>query len=134
MIRIILITGLVLVMVYALSQRSKSRHLADAMSALSLIGIALVFFPEVTNSIAEKVGVGRGADLVLYCFILISLAAVFNIHLRIRSFNESITELARSIAISSAIKPASQEAARSNRVADLALQQRTTTAGLNERI
>ena len=134
MIRIILITGLVLVMVYALSQRSKSRHLADAMSALSLIGIALVFFPEVTNSIAEKVGVGRGADLVLYCFILISLAAVFNIHLRIRSFNESITELARSIAISSAIKPASQEAARSNRVADLALQQPTTTAGLNERI
>jgi len=103
------------VFAYALSQRRRSVPISVAIMAISLGGIVLVLFPEVTTRVAHAVGVGRGADLVFYCFILITLAAIFNIHLRLRATTETITELARAWALATASCPDDAKAGRSHR-------------------
>jgi hypothetical protein len=90
---------------YALSQRRRAPIVGVLIFCSAITGIGLVLFPEVTNHVARWVGLGRGADLIFYLFIVIALAGIFNLHLRIRSNAEVITELARSIALTSARRP-----------------------------
>lgn len=104
-IQAILVCALAAVLLYAVSQRRRSFSVAIAMAFVALAGTALVLAPETANLAANLVGVGRGADLILYCFIVLMLGAVFNIHLRLRAERETITELARAIAIISASRP-----------------------------
>jgi hypothetical protein len=75
------------------------------MALISLAGIVLVLVPSITTHVANFLGVGRGVDLVLYSFILIMLTAVFNLHIRLRAEHQTLTELARAIAIYSASRP-----------------------------
>src|SRR5215203_6738513 len=107
-IKLILLAGLIGTFGYALSQHRRSRWLATALMVISVTGGIFVLLPNLTNEIANAVGVGRGADLVLYCFLLISLFAIFNIHLRLRASAGTTTELARALAITSATSPNSQ--------------------------
>lgn len=100
-----LIFILAVLAIYALSQRKRTRIVAALIFSVANIGIGLVLFPEVTTLVAQRVGLGRGADLIFYLFIVIALAAIFNLHLRIRANAEVITELARSIALMSARRP-----------------------------
>lgn len=104
-IQIVLIAALIGFSLYALSQRRRAAPLANAMMAISLLGILLVLFPALTSDVAHAVGVGRGTDLVLYCFILITIMAIGNIHLRLRAASEQTTELARAVALLSAQPP-----------------------------
>jgi hypothetical protein len=103
--QIALLVLLCAILAYALQQRHRSRPVAYFMIAVVGAGIVLVLFPELANRIAEFAGVGRGADLALYIVTVIVLAAVFNLHLRLRSTGETATKLARSIAILSAKTP-----------------------------
>jgi hypothetical protein len=75
------------------------------MMFTAAIGGVLVLFPNWTNAVANLVGVGRGADLIFYCFVLITLTAVFNLHLRLRASMEQTTDLARAVALISARSP-----------------------------
>ena len=105
MIQFLLTVILLGVFIYAMSQRRRSAPVSALIMAVSIVGIVLVLFPELTNRAAHAVGVGRGADLVFYCFILITLGAVFNIHLRLRAASETATELARALALVTAHRP-----------------------------
>jgi len=106
-IKLILLAGLIGTFGYALSQHRRSRWLSTVLMVISVAGAVFVLLPNLTNEIANAVGVGRGADLVLYCFVLISLFAIFNIHLRLRASAGTTTELARALAIMSATGPKS---------------------------
>jgi hypothetical protein len=58
------------------------------------------------------VGIGRGVDLILYTWVVISLIMLLNLHLKLRSQLELITLLARKIAIADAlraVRPHSEE-------------------------
>jgi small membrane protein len=101
-IQALLLPVLASILFYAISQRRRSRLLSAAMMIITLVGGVFVLFPGSTQAIANSVGIGRGADLVTYCFILVTLVAVFNLHLRLRASAELITELARAIALSTA--------------------------------
>jgi small membrane protein len=104
-IQFLLIIALVAVAGYALTQRKRSPLIFWIVMMAALCGAILVIAPELSTRIAHLLGVGRGADLVFYVFILVIFVATFNIHLRIRSNHELITELARSIALQSARAP-----------------------------
>ena len=101
-IRGLLIGGLLLCLLYALMQRQKSRLLSKAIAIVALTGIYLVLFPEHTNALAHVVGVGRGADLVLYCWLVISLIVSMHLHLQILQLQGLITALAREMALQGA--------------------------------
>ena len=63
----ILIFGLMLCLAYAFLQRQKSRLVSAGIALVALAGIALVMMPDLSSRVAGRVGVGRGADLVMYC-------------------------------------------------------------------
>ena len=60
--------------------------------------------PEITVVAARTLGIGRGADLVLYSAILMMMTGFFLIYLRARQQDATITKLVRHIAITEANK------------------------------
>jgi small membrane protein len=99
-IQILLTLGLVVLVAYAYAQRERSRVIRFGMTVVGLVGLYFVWLPEDANDLAHLVGVGRGADLVLYCWIIISLIVALNLHIVARANLRLITELARHIALS----------------------------------
>jgi len=95
----ILVLGLGLSLVYSVLQRGKSRLVRYPIAITSVAGIYFVLFPSQTNALAEWMGVGRGADLILYCWIVISLVVSVNLQFRILSLQEITTELTRELAL-----------------------------------
>lgn len=81
-------------------------------------GVAILF-PGATVTVARALGIGRGADLVLYVSVVVSMAGFFYVYNRFRRLDQQLTALVRTLAIHNAIQPAgppdtntAQEAAR----------------------
>lgn len=103
-IKILLITGVAFIAVYFFIRLRNS--LFDLLLLLSLIATAIVFilFPETTNTLAHKLGVGRGADLVFYTSIIIFWFVILKLYARIRKLEQIITQVVRKDAIEEADK------------------------------
>ena len=69
-----------------------------------IAAVVFILFPDITNSIANKLGVGRGADLVFYTSILIFWFAILKLYARIRKLEQIITQVVRKDAIDEAEK------------------------------
>jgi small membrane protein len=72
--------------------------------AAALGGLYFVWLPTHATSLAALVGIGRGVDLILYTWVVISLIILLNLHLKLRAQMELITLLARKIALAEAAK------------------------------
>ena len=68
-------------------------------------GTTFVLRPELTNSIAHRLGVGRGADLMFYLFSLACIYAFLIVYVRHRELRRDLTKLARSMALQHATPP-----------------------------
>lgn len=99
MIRIPLVVLLLFCAVYGWRQRSLSPAVGYLTPLTCALGIALVMKPDWSSEIAEMVGVGRGADLILYLWTAISILVLANIHFRMRALRAEITVLTREIAL-----------------------------------
>jgi hypothetical protein len=101
-IKIILITGIAFIAVYYFIRLRNS--LFDIILLLLMIGVAitLVIFPDISNDIAHRLGVGRGADLVFYTSILIFWFIILKLYARIRRLEQTITQVVRKDAIDNA--------------------------------
>lgn len=91
--------------IYAVSQQRSAPLVASGILASVFAGLIVVGWPEIASYFAQKLGVGRGVDLILYIFIVIVLAAILNLHLKIRSTEQVLTQLARELAIRDARRP-----------------------------
>ena len=78
---------------------------ACAFVFLAAMGIAMTVVPDFTTTVANAVGVGRGADLFFYLAILGLAFVCLLLYSRIRELQESITELTRALAIKRADTP-----------------------------
>lgn len=65
----------------------------------TVMAIIVIADPNTANSIAHKVGVGRGADLLLYLLTLAFLFLVLNLYIRDKEQQKRLVELARKIAL-----------------------------------
>ena len=90
------------VLVYSWAQHRRSPIVALMSGMTALAGLYFVWFPAHSTRVAELVGIGRGADLVLYMWVCISLIILLNLHLKLRTQHELITALARTIALANA--------------------------------
>lgn len=70
-----------------------------------LAGAVLVAAPDLSSAIAQLVGVGRGADLVLYLGLLGLSFVCLLLYARLRDMEASLSELVRSIAVQNARIP-----------------------------
>lgn len=64
-----------------------------------LVGALVVIRPNATAYFAELVGIGRGADLVVYCSIALIFFIIFRLMIKINRLERHITELTRSEAL-----------------------------------
>jgi small membrane protein len=55
--------------------------------------------PELTTKLARLIGIGSGANLVLYCFVLAGLMMAFYFYSRYVKLQRELTEVVRHIAV-----------------------------------
>ena len=70
-----------------------------------LTGVVLIAVPDLSTAIAQMVGVGRGADLVLYLGLLGLSFVCLLLYAKLRELETALTELVRTIALANAITP-----------------------------
>jgi hypothetical protein len=86
-------------------QRTTSRLVRTIILAVVGAGAFFVWVPEQTSAIAEAVGVGRGADLVLYLWVVITLALFLVMYLKMIQMGRRITQLTRALALTHVKEP-----------------------------
>ncbi|MBV7364138.1 DUF2304 domain-containing protein [Actinomycetaceae bacterium TAE3-ERU4] len=104
--------GLTLILIFTLRIRPGQRTLA--MRRLFLLGFLIfafvaVLWPSFITKIANLVGVGRGADLLLYLLIIFFFANLASSYRRRADIDNRITELARSVALQNVQYPLDKE-------------------------
>jgi hypothetical protein len=70
--------------------------------AVWLSGSIAVIWPHSTAVVAHALGIGRGADLVLYSSVLVMFVAFFYVYARFRKVERQLTLLVRRLAIQNA--------------------------------
>lgn len=101
----ILIAVLVISGLYGFFNANSSKSLRLSTVALSGVGIVFVLAPELTTELARMLGVGRGADLLLYCWVVLSLAMLLQFQIGLSRVRDQMTEISRCVAIVSAERP-----------------------------
>lgn len=84
------------------SRKGHLSRLAIWMTAFLAIAI-----PNSTSWLARWMGIGRGTDLVIYCFMLATLASLFHVYSRCFALQQQLVELARRDALENAVRGAS---------------------------
>ena len=100
--KIILVSLFICFIFFALLQRGQVRIVPWVLTAISVFSIYFVIFPEQANLVANYLGVGRGADLLLYLWFAISSLMLFFVFIKLRANHRDITALARAVATQSA--------------------------------
>ena len=102
-IQIVLILFVMFAIATALLRGRKKRGGALWTGFWVLVGI-IVLVPGVTTRIAEFLGVGRGADLVLYAGMVLVFYILFRGFVRIEAMEGTITKLVQHIALTNVTK------------------------------
>ena len=104
---------LIVVTAVAAARHRITPRVALAWMALWLGAAAGIAFPEILAAVAHALGIGRGADLVFYVFILATFVAFFVTYLRFRRLDEQLTKIVRHLAIQNAEREEEQREPRS---------------------
>ena len=98
------------ILIYAFAERRRSPVVGALALAAPAAGLYFVWVPAHATALAEFAGVGRGVDLIIYIWVVISLLVLLNLHLKLRGQIELITALARHVAIATAAENSPQKA------------------------
>ncbi len=86
-------------------KKEASKYWAVAFSLLWLLVIAVALVPNLANMTANVVGIGRGADVIVYSAIVILVYTVYRLMLKQQKLSADMTALVRAVAIENAKKP-----------------------------
>jgi len=87
------------IFLYALRSWSVSRFIAILLYIAGSVAIIFVWIPSIAEIAATIMGVGRGVDMVIYVYCLLSFILILDLSLKIKHQQRIITKLAREIAI-----------------------------------
>ena len=108
LIKVLLILGILVAALLALRGSATAGNRAFwrlGGAALVVIGILSVLFPDALTVAANSVGVGRGADLLLYVAVVAFLLQTILLFRRLRDIEDRHVELVRRVAINEARLP-----------------------------
>ncbi len=93
-----------LILIFLFYMANSRRRALSVVAAVTgtVAGLVLTWQPDLATVLAQSVGLGRGADLIFYCWVLISMALFLNIHFRQTEIRQHLTNLVREIAIAEA--------------------------------
>lgn len=103
-IKVILLIPLIGLIILFLPKLRNRTFYRLSLIGISIVGILFVLFPGLTDKLAHFVGVGRGADLVMYLFVVFFFVAGIILYSKIRKLEAEQTELVRKISIQHAEK------------------------------
>lgn len=92
-----LILLLILAALYIASHELSGGQLLG-VSAVFVLGIAMVVSPDLASKLASLVGVGRGTDLILYLAIIGGIFAAANFYFRARRSEKQIRIIVQEMA------------------------------------
>jgi hypothetical protein len=72
--------------------------------AFVVLAAAAILFPRLLTQVAQFLGVGRGADLLLYGLTVVFLGYVAASYRRMRQMEQQVTVLARELAVRAALQ------------------------------
>ena len=87
------------------SKKEASQYWAIAFTLLWLVVIAVALVPNLANMVANLVGIGRGADVIVYSAIVVLTFAVYRLMLKQQKLSAEMTALVRAVAIENVKKP-----------------------------
>jgi small membrane protein len=96
--QIVLLAAIAFFVVYAFRFRTELRDRVIYL-LVSCGGIVLILAPRFANEIANRFGIGRGADLILYTFVVFTLFHNVTVSSQLRKTERQITALVRRSAI-----------------------------------
>ena len=98
-IRILLLLGLGAIGFFIFLRRNRLPIHIMTVFALIVAGAVAVIFPDITQDAADVVGVGRGADLVMYIAIVAVMFVLLHYYTKFVELQRQVTELTRELAI-----------------------------------
>ena len=106
LIKVVLLLSVVVVTAMLTRSTAGVRH--QAVRRLLLVGFVVlaataILFPRVMTQVAQLLGVGRGADLLLYGLTVVFLGYVAASYRRMRELEQQVTTLARELALRAAV-------------------------------
>jgi hypothetical protein len=70
------------------------------------VGAAVIIsHPDTSTFVADVVGIGRGADLIIYVSFLIAFYLIFRIHLMLNRVEQEITQIVSTMALEQLREP-----------------------------
>ncbi len=100
---------MVTVILLGLLRHRQQRRMRLALVFAWLTAVVAILVPDLTMSAAAAVGIGRGADLLLYAAVLVALVVLLVIYLRFAALENQITELVRQLALARVRRSQSNE-------------------------
>jgi len=105
--------------VYSLRRGFRTARVVGA--AVWLVALVTLLRPETTMSLAKALGIGRGADLILYIFAVASSATAFYFYNRMVKLESSLTVIVRHLALTDQLATPAAESAIAARESDLSI-------------
>jgi hypothetical protein len=109
MITPVLLAFLALILAYIGSHRHLTKLQFLFIALFFGAGGIFVLFPNLATGVAQRLNVGRGADLLLYFAALSGVLVAANFYFRFKQTERILTEIVRQLAISSPVHEARQE-------------------------
>lgn len=102
----IFLSGLLIcVALFAGLQRTSARIIRYGLLATVAVGLVFVWAPDQSLVIARKVGIARGADLIFYTWVVLTIALLLFLYLKIVRLSRTLTALARALALRDPLSP-----------------------------
>lgn len=101
-IKTVLIAAVLVIAYFLIKSTSNTKNVALRRLLLVvfvILALLSILFPDTTTTVAHWVGVGRGADLILYLLVIAFLSYAVVSYRRMNIFENRITDLARELAI-----------------------------------
>ena len=100
--QIILVAGIVFLLLRYLASPASIRTRAWKKIlgvGLAVLAVVVVVFPDFSNDVAHSVGIGRGADLLLYLLTLAFGFGAISVYVKDKKEEQQIVLLARKVAL-----------------------------------
>ena len=94
---------------FALLHRHVNIFMRSILCSIIALGITVTWLPDSATSVANVMGVGRGADLLFYMWILISMLVILMVYTKFIVMNRTLTKLARHIALANPRYPTDRD-------------------------
>lgn len=96
---IIVIVLIILRLIFKLRTRDINPPIFYGWLLVWLVALIIIWQPSLTSYLANRLGVSRGVDLVIYVSVILIFYLLFRLLMRIEKLDKDITRLVRQLAL-----------------------------------